>query len=155
MKTKLVSKKKASNPWFTPEISKLVQLKSVYFNMLRLELISKEENNCFKNRLKSKINKAKATYYKNLLNKNFGNMRSTWKTLNFLMDRNSNSSAIDCIVSNGIEIYDASQIATIFNDYFLNVVSDLNSRIPDTLIDPLTYINFNPDSTLNHCRFPS
>ena len=70
------------------------------------------------------------------------------------MDKNFNCSSIDYLVSNDVQIHDATQIATILNDYFINVVSELNSVIPETPIDPISYINVTLNSTLNnfdHC----
>ena len=136
------------NPWFTPDLFKLVQRKSVYFDMMQIGAISKQENNVFKNRCKTCIHKAKTAYYRNLLDRNFGNIRKTWSILNELMDNKRKSSSIDCILSNGIEMRDASAVASVFNDYFVNVTAQLNSIIPEATVDPLSYINIAIGSTL-------
>ena len=69
------------NPWFTPCIKKLVRNES-YFGLLRIGAITKQENNQYKNKIKSAIDKAKIAYYHQLFNKNVNNMRNTWKTIN-------------------------------------------------------------------------
>ena len=150
LKTKYIPRKKAMNPWFTPELCKLVQTKSVYFDMMRIGAISKQENNIFKNKCKSAIHKAKSAYYKNLLERNFGNMRSTWTILNSLMNNNRKASSLDCIIQDSAEIRDDSMIASVFSDYFYNITAQLNSNIPVATIDPLTYINNDIISTLSN-----
>ena len=55
LKTKLVSEKHYENRWITPEIISLLNAKSEYFNLFRLNLISADENNRFKNRVTNLI----------------------------------------------------------------------------------------------------
>ena len=50
LKTKFVSIGKLCSPWVTPDISKLLEYKNTLFNLLRMGIISKEENNVFKNK---------------------------------------------------------------------------------------------------------
>ena len=52
LKTKFISKMKYQKPWATNEIKKLISAKSKYFKLLQLNLITKNENNVFKNRVK-------------------------------------------------------------------------------------------------------
>ena len=58
IKSKFVSKKQYSKPWITPEIKRLIVLKSKYFKLLQFSIISRAENNRFKNKIKSLINKS-------------------------------------------------------------------------------------------------
>ena len=74
--------------------------------MFRLGFISKQENNSFKNKVKNKIAEAKSSYYKKLFEKNSGNARLTWETLNNLMDRRCSEKLPKGILRNGIEISD-------------------------------------------------
>ena len=99
LQTKFIPKRKAMNPWFTPELSELVRRKNLYFDLCRIGAVSKQENNSFKNRFKSIVHKAKTSYYRNLFDRNFGNMRAIWATLNSLMERKSKSQSIDCIIN--------------------------------------------------------
>ena len=62
MKTKIISKKKAKNPWFSSDLEKLVQQKSTYFELFRVGAITKDENNRFENKVKYFISKAKTSY---------------------------------------------------------------------------------------------
>ena len=140
LRTKNVSKKKLMNSWITNEIKDLVKRKSTYFELFRLGAISRAENNNFKNKVKSHINKAKSTYYRNLLNENISNMQKTWETINFLMNRTSKSSSLKKLIVNDIEYYDSKEISNLFNEFFLKTPLDLASNIPYTDIDPLHHI---------------
>ena len=51
IKTKCIPRHKAMNPWFSPELKELINYKYVYFNMFQLGIISKQENNRFKNKM--------------------------------------------------------------------------------------------------------
>ena len=75
------------NPWFTPELNELINQKSAYFELYLQGIVTKQENNVFKNKIKTTINKAKHSYYQNVFDSSFGNMKLTWKILNNLMGR--------------------------------------------------------------------
>ena len=150
IKTKCIPKYKAMNPWFTPELKELINQKSIYFTMYRLGIISKQENNCFKNKIKCKIEEAKISYYKKLFETNFGNARLTWETLNKLMDRRSSEKLPKSVMRNNIEIFDDKYVANIFNDYFSNIPLQLDENVPFSNLDPLHFINPNLVSTLNN-----
>ena len=148
LKTKYISKRKALNPWFTPDLKGLINRKSTYFNLMRCGAITKEENNTFKNRIKSVIRKAKNDYYKNLFERNTGNIKETWKLLNEVMDRDKKSEKIKCILDGGVEIENDQAIADIFGEYFHKVPLDLDAGICDTGVDPLSFLSEPSDSLL-------
>ena len=148
LKTKYITKRKAMNPWCTPELANLIKQKSVYFDMYRLGAITKQENNRFKNKVKAAINKAKTEYYKKLLSNNFGNMRCVWKILNGLMNREAKGSSPKSIITNNIEVCDDKHIADSFSDYFYNVPLELDSNVPDSNLDPLQFVNIDLNSHL-------
>ena len=128
LKSKRVSKRKMMNPWFTREVGELIRNKSTYFDMLRIGAISKQENNMYKNKVKTAIDRAKSKYYKKLFDKNMGNLRATWKTLNSLMHRSSNPSTVKSLVQNSIVFFDDENISKIFSDFFAKVSVHLDSN---------------------------
>ena len=148
LKTKLIPKRKANNPWFTPYLNELVKQKSTYFELFRLGVISKNENNAYKNKVKSAIGKAKSMYYKSLFQNNMGNSRATWKTLNDLMGR-KRKSCIKYLLNGNDEIHDDKGIADLFNNYFTNIPLTLDSMIPNSSIDPTSFISVNLQSYLS------
>ena len=99
IKTKIVSNKKILNPWVTPEISHLIQMKSNYFFLYKHRLVSLQDNNRFKNKLNKLIKKAKCTYYHNLFACNKNNMKKTWNTINTLLLKNIKPNSIKKLFS--------------------------------------------------------
>ena len=75
LKTKYVSDNQFVKPWITPQISKLIKIKSHYFELLKLGILTTSENNIFKNKIKSIINKSKQNYYKDTFKRNQSNIR--------------------------------------------------------------------------------
>ena len=57
MKIKTVSKKYFCNPRITPSIRKLINSKSKYFELLKLKLITIQENNTFRNHVNKIVKK--------------------------------------------------------------------------------------------------
>lgn len=145
IKTKIVSLKKAYNPWFTADLNSLVQQKSTFFDLHKLGIISRSENNTFKNQLKNVIKKAKDDYYLSLFAKNMNNIKETWRILNSISNRTSNRKLINCILYNGVEIEDSSIICEKFSEYFYNIPQQLSQNIPSSSFNPLSVV-----PTCNH-----
>ena len=87
---------------------------------------SKNDWLCFKkvrNRVNYAIKRAKSSYYRDKLNANLGNQKSTWKTLNDLMGKKS---AITTEIS---EIQgSSSETLTNLNKHFTQIGSDLAGK---------------------------
>ena len=108
-------------------------------------IVTKQENNVFKNKIKTTINKAKHSYYKNVFDSSFGNMKLTWKILNNLMGR-TNKKNIKSLIGDSGEIFDEFVMAETFNKYFASVPIDLDSKVPHTDLDPTSFIHIDLNS---------
>ena len=148
LKTKYVSGKQSINPWMTPNLSKLIHIKSKYFNLYRLGFINKSENNYFKNKVKSIVGKSRSYYYKQLFERNKRDIRATWKALTVLINKIPSSKIIKSILWNGIEYSADLDIAEIFNKYFSQVAVQLDESLPISNIDPLSYVSNSISSSL-------
>ena len=71
-----------------------MRAKSDYFCLYKMNIISKEENNTFKNKVYRILKRAKIAYYHKLFQENSKNIRNTWKNINFLLPRNLTSNNI-------------------------------------------------------------
>ena len=49
LRIKYVTKKRLNNKWITPQIKKLIEAKSNYFQLYKLNMVTHEENKFFKN----------------------------------------------------------------------------------------------------------
>ena len=149
LKTKVISERYYLNRWMTPEMHNLLNAKSNYFSLYRLgrsldiELVSRDENNRFKNRVTNLIRIQKKKYYRDLINNCKNDLRKTWKIINSLMSKGFKNTSIRKIVSNDIVYSNEEDISKIFNDYFCNIGTRLSSNIPISPSDPLQYVEFN------------
>ena len=147
LKTKFVKRKYYFNSWVTPDIKTLLQAKSDYFYLFKMKIISKEENNVFKNKVYRIIKSAKVAYYNKLFQKNAKNMKNTWKNINFLLSRHLSSENIKKIIFGGLTYESDIDIANIFNQYFCSIGDELESQIPAGDLDPLLYVDSNLTSS--------
>ena len=148
IKIKFISKKQYLKPWITPNIHYLISLKSKYFQLLKLGLVSKYDNNRFKNRVKSIIQRSKSEYYNSYFLNNRNDMLNTWKMIRNLTFNNKAQTSIKNIISNGSVISDDLYIAEAFNEYFCNIASNLDRSLPETTIDPLQFLTIQSPPTL-------
>ena len=139
LKTKYVSCKQHANPWLNKNISKLIKLKSLYFNMYKRGIISKEENNSYKNKANSIISKAKAKYFKNKFYHCRNDIKKTWQNLKYFTG-SSVSRDVENIKFHGETLSDKKLICEAFNSYFCGVGESVENSIPVTEVDPLSYM---------------
>ena len=147
-KRKYVSNRHLNNVWMTSELRKLVKFKSQYFHLHRIGIVSTAENRMFSNRVKCLIKQSKENYFRKILNLNRNNMQKTWKTLNYLIKGNLDKNHIKHLIVNDIDLFEADEIAIVMNNYFSSIPNDLNSNLPNSNIDPLSYLNVNVHRSL-------
>ena len=148
LKIKYISNKQINNPWVDRSILNLIK-KSQYFKLLRLGIITVEENNYFKNRVNSLISKAKKNYYSSQFEINKNNIRKTWSLIkNIISPNSSKKGSISKIIHNNAEYYNHKDIAEIFNNYFCEIPLELNNNLPSNNIDPLKFMKTNRQASL-------
>ena len=145
-KIKYVSQKYFENPWITRDIIKLINYKSLYFNMYRKGVISSDINNAFKNRVNKIIKKSKIHYFENAFNSSKNDIKKTWKHVNSLKGRHSGPKDIEKLIFNDEEFTDVPGIAEIFNNYFNNIAHDLSSNLPRNNLNPISLVQRNISS---------
>ena len=149
LKTKLVSSKVCLNPWMTPDLHRLIEAKSQYFYLFKIGAVTNVENNRFKNRVKYIIEKHKKYYYEKLFTENLRNMRMTWQVIRELIGNFNVTNSIDSIEKNDETFSNPASIANIFNNYFQNIASDLDSSLPASSVDPCSFINYNSTTSFS------
>ena len=146
IKSKFISNKQILNPWVSPYINKLIHAKSDYFELYKLGVVSKTENNRYKNKVKSIIDAHKNVYFRKSFKENSNNIRETWKILNFLLSRGVKNVTIKNILHNGALVTDSGEIAEIFNIFFNSVATQLDDSLPTNDLNPLDFIPRNSHS---------
>ena len=148
IKTKLVSRKRLSKPWITKNIFSLIKLKSWYFKLFKLNLLSKEQNNYLKNKIRREINLSKRKYFEKCFENCQTNLKKTWKMVKAALACSLNIKKIKSILHENIEYSDDINIAALFNSYFASVGETLDSALPQTSADPLEYLLTNVSSSM-------
>ena len=98
----------------------------------------------YRNMYNSLKRHAKVTYYNDRIQKYFNNSKKLWQTLNILIRKNNDKSAIsDIFVCNGHPTSDPKLISNGFCQYFTNVGKNLASDIPLTNQLPESYLKGN------------
>ena len=147
LKTKCINKNRHFNLWITSEIINLLKVKSDYFFLYRAGMITKEENNNFKNKVNKIVKKQKINYSKEVFRKNRDNLKNTWKHINYLLSNNTSSKCIKKIVINNAQFTNDADIAKIFNDYFCSIGANFDAQIPNSTSDPLQFIDNNSSAS--------
>ena len=140
IKCKNVSTKKFTSPWMTDYIKNLINEKH---RLYRLSLSMPQYKESYINHaklLKKTIFLAKSNYYSIKLNHANNDSKSTWKTLNQIIQPNRKPPTIK-IEADNTEITNPTEIANKFNDYFSHVTDELMNNIPPTTISPLANMN--------------
>ena len=140
LKHKTLSRRHIMNPWMNKNILKLVNLKSEYCLMMKLEMASAAENNALRNRVNSIIRRTKINYYRNKFNNFKSNLRKTWSAINKILYPNRTKSLIEKLNVNGVDVVDHGDISNTFNDFFSNIALELVRNLPSHDLAPSSLI---------------
>ena len=141
--TKFISYKRLNKPWLSTSVMKLVNLKSSFFQLSKLGVLSKEDNNRLKNRILKKITFLKNRYYTESFKKQRNNIKNTWNLIRTLTEIGTKKSNIKSIIFDNVEHFDSNNISRIFNEYFSNIAKNLDNSLPNNNIDPLAHVQQN------------
>ena len=140
VKIKYISKNSFEKPWLSRPLKKLISAKSNYFRLYQLNLVTREENNRYKNRIKTLIRETKKKFITSYFRTNVNNMRNTWTMIKTIANLSSNKIKIKPIFWNGQEYNTDEQIAEAFNHYFHSVPNFLSENLPISNVDPMFYV---------------
>ena len=141
LKTKYISKKRLDKPWLNQRLLNQIKLKSHYFKLFRLGLITSRVNNSFKNKVNKEILFARNSFYVTAFNVISSNMRSRWNLINSLLNRNCTRKKIKILLMNGTTFSNDFDIAEKFNSFFCSVAQNLRDALPPEITPAHTFIN--------------
>ena len=103
----------------------------------------------FRNKVVHENRQAKKDYYNKYFVKHKDNMKMLWTGIRSVinMKHSGADSIISHLVYNGSEINDSKKMANIFNEFFVNISSKINEKIPRTKKLALDYLHSNIDSS--------
>ena len=132
MKTVRNSITRRDKPWITNGLNNACHTKNRLYKLFLCSRSRTAEGKykTYKNKLTSILRTAEKEYYSKLLTDAKGNIKSTWKILNAVINTKTNTSKLashfEC---NGINIVSKQSIADEFNNFFVDVGSNLAKMI--------------------------
>jgi len=142
-----IKTKSLLSPWMTRGLLKSSRKKQrLYENFLKHKTYKNEQKyKTYKNLFEKTKHQSKRIYYQNTLMKNNGNSKKTWDTIKEIIGKNKNLTNKNKfpkeISLNGKLISHNSEIATAFNEFFINIGSNLASKIPNSTKTFNSYLN--------------
>ena len=131
-----IKRKSLLSPWITSGLIKSSKKKEkLYVKFLKHRTYANEKHyKTYKNMFETIKTKSKKNHYSSLLFQHQGNARKTWETMKELIGKTKirNNNFPRRILINKQEIYDQSVIANEFNNFFVNVGSNLAAKIPSS-----------------------
>ena len=123
-----------NKPWINSKIQKLMRLRDKYLKQVRKEsdpatiILYKQ----FRNRVANELKESKTNYFHNYFNKNSKNMKLLWTGIKSIISiKNSRVSVINKLKdANGNLTSDSATMATVFNDFFVNVADGITKKYP-------------------------
>ena len=140
-----------NKPWINSRIQKMMHLRDNILKRLRRKpdatqsLLYKK----FRNRVAIELKASKANYFHNYFEENSKNMKLLWIGIKSIISiKNSHVNVLNKLKdANGNLATDSATMATISNNFFVNVADGVTKRIPRSPKSPLDYLNGeNPNS---------
>ena len=117
---KVVSSEKKDKPWFNTSLKKLCKKKYVlYRKYIKNPNVNTEQKyKQFRNMVNREKRKCKREYFLKKFGNVHGNLKSTWKVINEVLNKHSNNVQCETIQVDGQLLDDKQEIVNKFNEYF-------------------------------------
>ena len=136
-----------TKPWIDAEIQHLMWKRDKIFKKIcnaSDEIVKQKHYDEYKklrNQLTTLKRSNKIKYYKNYFEKNGKKTAVIWKGIRTIITiKPSNKADIKIVDNNGVSLTDPVQIANCFNNYFVNVGSNVERKIPQSNISYTNYL---------------
>jgi hypothetical protein len=150
LKRRKINKKKLLKPWITKGLLTSIAHKNTMYKQLKItgEKTLEAQYKTFKNKLTNLLRSSEKTYYKTILDQNKNNLSKLWQTLNTVISRKKQSNQNVVFKHNNKQFDKNLDIANYFNKYYLNMATDICSKIPQISQDPCKYMDGNVTNSL-------
>ena len=134
---------KETKPWISPTLLNSVKKKNnmykQYLSNRSPDLLTKYKK--YKNKLTSILRQAEKDYYSAKIIEAKDNIAKTWKIIGKMTNKNyTNKNTINKLKVGNIAITDPLAIAEKFNDFFVNIGSNLVKQIPQSTKTPNDFL---------------
>ena len=133
---------KTRKNWLSRGLKKSIATKNkLYLKSLKTK--SEEDimhYKAYKVSLKKLMKNAERQHYQTLLSSNKENMKKLWVIIKDVINKKKSSNVPSKFSFGDEVVIDKNVISNKFNDYFTNIGRDLANKIPEQIINPLSYI---------------
>ena len=133
-----------TKPWVNPHIQKLINYRDKLLRKLRKSHSKNTEElyKKFRNRVVRENRTSKKKYFETYFQTNKSNMKSLWAGINSIINSRFRKSVqnISQLAVNSKTCSDPQKMASIFNNFFVNVSNQVCSEISRTKKSPLDYL---------------
>lgn len=134
IRTKVFPLNKIKKPWLDRDLIVLCKRKFILYNLYKRGVVTYEIFVNFRNELSNTIRRCKLNYFREQFDKYKSDIRKTFQCINGLIGC-KNSRNVSEIIQNDVVYSSASDIATLFSDYFYSVPTNLRNQIPSCTND--------------------
>jgi hypothetical protein len=140
IRSKTISAKKLKKPWISNALMTLIHEKHSLYNQFRRGLVPREHYNVQKNVCCNELRAAKLNYFRTKFEQSMGDIRLTWKNLNFFLKPNKTRESVPVLEVGDRVLTDDLEVADTFNEYFASVAQKLDAAVPQSNRSPLDYL---------------
>ena len=140
IKTKEISLNNVKKPWISRDIMQKIRLKHLLFKRFKNNEIPYEQFNIYQKDLQKLIKRAKQEYFELKYRSFRGNPKKTWKLTNNILGKSKKKSNSISLKHEGHTIDDETEVANIFNNYFVNIGHNLIENIDNQNLSPMEFM---------------
>ena len=113
---------------------------------MKINIISREENKIFRNKVNSIVRNAKTSYYKTKFRSYQSDVKNTWSLINDIISPNRNKCKNLKLTICNREISNTQEITEIFNTHFSSIAHNLLNNISHTSLNAIELVPPSPQS---------
>ena len=142
VKIKTISYKDFTKPWISEEIIASIKKRQKFFLLYRQKKISKKTYTNYRNMVTDKIRIAKKVYYEEKFNSVKKDIKQTWRVINDVLKPKANKQKnyIRKVIVNNVNYDSETDMANLFNDFFINVGKNIAESVDSDPGDHLKYL---------------
>ena len=146
-KRKRITMKRYKCPWLSSAILRCINTKHKLYRDMRAGRVQPSQYRQYRNITCSMINRAKDSFYIDKFNSCMGDIVRTWKCINSVVKESSTGKQSKFIIEHdNLLVTDDLAVSNLFNTYFASIGKTISDSIPDTVVDPLQFVERNSNS---------
>ena len=131
---------KDRKPWLSDGLKISIKRKNKLFSKKNKNRDLEAEYISYRNLLNKLLHEAERNYYRSLFEKSRNNMKKSWRVLKDVINHKKQSASCSSFKINDIITSDKKRICNGFNDFYINVGSNLAQKIPHSEKSPKDFI---------------